>query len=54
VVTYFATGLRIGEWSTRDAYPQAHPGDVVTIVTDQYTDYDPTGQQAISGWRAIR
>lgn len=53
IVQYFGTGRRIWEWSTRDAYRQHHAGDVVTIVTDQYSDYDPSGLTAIAGWQSV-
>lgn len=53
VVAYCATGMRPWQWNTRDAWPQHHAGDVVTVITDQYTDYDPSGLVSISGWMAI-
>jgi hypothetical protein len=44
-----STGLRQWSWQTTDAHPELCVGDVVTIITDQYTDYDPTRQASIRG-----
>lgn len=51
-VRYFSTGMRIWEWATRDQFPDLHPGDVVTLVTDAYTDFDVVAQQPVIGWQA--
>lgn len=52
VVRAASTGLRVWSWNTTEARPQLVVGDRVAMVTDQYTDYDPTRQLPIRGWFA--
>jgi hypothetical protein len=54
VVRACSTGLR--QWSFRaiDSHPELMIGDVVTIVTDGYTDYDPTRKVQLRGWGAYQ
>lgn len=54
VVRIGSTGLRVWSWSTPDQLPELHVGDSVWIVTDQYTDYDPTRRIQLRGWWAYR
>jgi hypothetical protein len=50
VVLACSTGRREWTWNSMDAKPWLVPGDRVVLVTDQYTDLDPTTQQSIRGW----
>jgi hypothetical protein len=52
VVEVASTGLRI--WTIRaiELQPNLVAGDPITIVTDQYTDYDPIQARGIAGWAA--
>jgi hypothetical protein len=52
VVRACSTGMRVWPWSTVDRHPEIVPGDVVTVITDQYTDYDPAQKIPIRGWWA--
>jgi hypothetical protein len=52
VVNATSTGKRLWPWHSVDAHPELAIGDVVTVVTDQYTDYDPTRKIKIRGWVA--
>lgn len=54
VVTVASTGLRAWPFTAVDQHPELHVGDAVTIVTDQYTDYDPTRRVEIRGFWAFR
>lgn len=54
LVRVASTGLRAWSWISVDAHPELHVGDAVWIVTDQYTDYDPTRKVQISGRWAYR
>lgn len=54
VVLYSSTGLRVWSWVSVNAHPELHIGDSVWVVTDQYTDYDPTRKLTVRGWVAYR
>lgn len=49
-----STGKRIFPFNAVEAQPQLLPGDSLVIVTDKYTDYDPTNQIELRGPLAIR
>jgi hypothetical protein len=49
VVRPFSTGLRQWSWTTVDMHPELVVGDRGGVLTDQYTDYDPTRNVAIRG-----
>lgn len=49
VVRAASTGLRVWTWGDSEPRPQLIVGDRVVIVTDQYTDYDPSGGRQIRG-----
>jgi hypothetical protein len=49
VVRAASTGLRVWQWSSIDAQPHLCVGDLVVVVTDQYTDYDPARKIDIRG-----
>lgn len=49
-----STGLRVFPFTAVEAEPEALPGDTVIVITDQYTDYDPTTGRALAGPLAIR
>lgn len=49
VVRACSTGLRIWPWSTTESNPRLVVGDRVTVITDQYTDYDPSRKVPIRG-----
>lgn len=49
VVRVASTGLRVWQWAATDAYPHLVVGDLVTMITDQYTDYDPARKIDIRG-----
>lgn len=53
VVRAGSTGLRVWTWNATEQQPQLVVGDRVTVITDQYTDYDPSAQRAIRGWWAF-
>lgn len=52
VVLACSTGMRVWSWTAVEQYPELCVGDVVTIVTDQYTDYDPATGMRFAGWFA--
>lgn len=54
VVQIASTGLRVWPFNAVDQHPELHVGDAITIVTDQYTDYDPTRRIEIRGWWSFR
>jgi hypothetical protein len=49
VVRACSTGVRIWPWSSTEMLPRLVVGDRVTVITDQYTDYDPSRGVAIRG-----
>jgi hypothetical protein len=49
VVRTASTGLRTWSWSTTESNPRLVVGDRVTVITDQYTDYDPSRKVPIRG-----
>lgn len=53
IVAYFSTGMRVWEWTERNAHPENHAGDVIAVTQDRYTDYDPTGGVPIAGWKTF-
>jgi hypothetical protein len=54
VVRAGSTGLRVFGFSTVDQYPELIPGDVIALITDQYTDYDPATARELRGWLAVK
>lgn len=54
VVHAASTGLRVATWHTVAMHPELQQGDTVVLSTDIYTDYDPSTEKPIFGWRAIR
>jgi hypothetical protein len=54
VVRAGSTGLRVFGFTSVDAFPEHTPGDVVVLVTDQYTDYDPATARELRGWLAVK
>jgi hypothetical protein len=49
VVRACSTGLRLWSWATTEPNPRLVVGDRATVITDQYTDYDPARGVAIRG-----
>lgn len=49
-----STGMRVFPFNSVAARPTWLPGDQLVIVTDKYTDYDPSTQTALRGPLAIR
>lgn len=49
VVFACSTGLRVWGWRTVEAKPELCVGDIVTVITDRYTDYDPARKLPIVG-----
>lgn len=49
VVRIGSTGLRLWSLTVVDAHPDLVVGDRVVVMTDQYTDYDPSRQIAVRG-----
>lgn len=49
-----STGLRIFPVTLVEKHPELVPGDVIVIITDQYTDFDPATQTSLRGPMAIR
>lgn len=49
VVFVASTGLRVWSWGSTEAKPNLVVGDRVVIITDQYTDFDPTRMVEIRG-----
>lgn len=49
-----STGLRVWPISLIERHPEIVPGDVVIIITDQYTDYEPATQTPLRGPMAVR
>jgi hypothetical protein len=49
VVRACSTGLRIWPWATTESNPRLVVGDRVTVITDQYTDYDPSRKVPVRG-----
>lgn len=54
VVRACSTGIRNFPFRVRELYPEVAVGDSVVVITDQYTDYDPSLGVAISGTVAIK
>ncbi|MGK2933695.1 MAG: hypothetical protein ACSLFE_00420 [Gemmatimonadaceae bacterium] len=54
VVRATSTGLRVWPFTLGESQPELTIGDVVVIITDQYTDYDPASVTALRGWLAVR
>lgn len=54
VVRAASTGLRVWSWRSAAQLPHLTPGDTVVVMTDQYTDYDPSTRTGLSGWLAVR
>jgi hypothetical protein len=54
VVRACSTGLRIWSWSTTEPNPRLVVGDRVTVITDQYADYDPSRKVPIRGLWAFQ
>ena len=54
VVRATSTGLRVWPFTLGEPHPELTIGDVVVIVTDQYTDYDPASVTPLRGWLAVR
>ena len=42
VVRAASTGLRVWSWGSTEMLPKLVVGDRVAVITDQYTDYDPS------------
>jgi hypothetical protein len=53
-VRALSTGLRIFPFSVTEMQPELVPGDSVVVVTDQYTDYEPSSRTPLRGMLAIR
>lgn len=53
VVRAGSTGLRVWSWTATERHPQIVIGDRVVVITDAYTDYDPSRRVAIRGWWAF-
>jgi hypothetical protein len=49
VVRACSTGLRIWPWATTESNPRLVVGDRVTVITDQYTDFDPSRKVPVRG-----
>lgn len=49
VVRFFSTGLRLWSGAVVDMHPELIAADRVVVITDQYTDYDPTTKTQIRG-----
>jgi hypothetical protein len=49
VVRAASTGLRNWSWSSTESQPRLVVGDRVTVITDQYTDYDPARNVPVRG-----
>jgi hypothetical protein len=49
IVRPFSTGLRQWSLTTVDMHPDLCVGDRIAVMTDQYTDYDPTRKVAVRG-----
>jgi hypothetical protein len=49
VVRAASTGLRLWPWATTEPNPRLVVGDRVTVITDQYTDYDPARNVPVRG-----
>jgi hypothetical protein len=49
VVRAASSGLRVWSWSAIESQPRLVVGDRVTVITDQYTDYDPARRVPIRG-----
>jgi hypothetical protein len=54
VVRAASTGLRVWPWTANEAHPELVVGDRVVVVTDKYTDFDPTRKVQIRGWWAYQ
>jgi hypothetical protein len=54
VVRACSTGVRLWPWSSIETLPRLVVGDRVTVITDQYTDYDPSRAVAIRGLWAFQ
>jgi hypothetical protein len=54
VVRACSTGVRLWPWSSTETLPRLVVGDRVTVITDQYTDYDPSRAVAIRGLWAFQ
>jgi hypothetical protein len=53
-VRAISTGLRVFGLSMTEKHPKLAIGDVIAIVTDGYTDYDPSSGTRIKGPIAVR
>lgn len=53
VVRAASTGLRVWPWIATEPRPELVIGDRVTVITDQYTDYDPARRIPIRGFWAF-
>jgi hypothetical protein len=49
VVRAASTGLRTWSWTSTESQPRLVFGDRVTVITDQYTDYDPSRNVPVRG-----
>lgn len=49
VVLVASTGLRVWAWGSTEQRPELVVGDRVTVITDQYTDIDPSRNIQIRG-----
>lgn len=49
VVLVASTGLRVWSWQSTEHRPELVVGDRVIVVTDQYTDFDPTREIEVRG-----
>lgn len=52
VVRAGSTGLRVWSWTATEARPELVVGDRVAVMTDRYTDFDPSRGLQLRGWWA--
>lgn len=54
LVQALSTGMRPWTWSLREMRPDLVFGDSVGLITDRYTDFEPSFQTPIKGWNAYQ
>ncbi len=54
VVRAASVGLMLATLDPVQPRPEWLIGDVITVITDQFTAYDPTKQSALAGWVALQ
>jgi hypothetical protein len=53
-VRALSTGLRVFPFNAVEKNPELVPGDSIVILTDQYTDYEPSSATPLRGMLAVR